>query len=149
MASPIIHAAVPAELADWISRRDQLRGQTRPLAKAAISELWALREITSAELARTRWSLSELQLLAQATMDAPAGPGVASTVGAMFGAVFDARRAGDIPDDDITAALLDKLASLGPAADMAVEYAVATWWDEHRDHTVTGWAEVGVRVSGD
>ena len=50
---------------------------------------------------------------------------------------------------EATAALLDRLGALSPAADMALEYAVAAWWDDHHEHTALEWESVGVRVATD
>ena len=147
MASPTIHAAIPEDLAEWVTQREGLRGETRTLGRAAVSELRTFRDLLDAELVRTRWSLAELEILARATMSPPSGPGAASSSGTMFGAVFDARRLGDVPDDETTAALLDKLADLGPAAAMALEYAVAAWWADRHEHTALDWESVGVRIT--
>ena len=149
MASPTIHAAIPEDLAEWVTRRETLRGETRTLSRATISELRTFRDLLDAELTRHRWSLAELELLARSTMGTTAGPGAASSPGAMFGAVFDARRLGDVPDDEATAALLDKLGRLSPAADMALAYAVAAWWADRHEHTALDWESVGIRVKTD
>lgn len=146
MARPVIHAAIPEEVAEWITRREELRQGTRPLSRAAMAELSVFHDIMTAELARHRWSLDGLEIVARATMGTPPGPGVPITVGVMFAAVYDARRAGEVVDDDATTALLDKLGGLSPAADMALAYAVADWWDRGLDHTADGWSEVGVQV---
>lgn len=147
MARPVIHAAIPEELADWITRREELRQGPRSLSRASVSELQTFHDIMVAELTRHRWSLDELGIIARATMGTPPGPGVSTSVGAMFGAVFDARRLGEVVDDDATTALLDKLGGLSPAADMALAYAVADWWAGHHGHTATEWESVGVRVA--
>lgn len=149
MASPTIHAAIPEEVAEWITRREELRGEARTLARAAVSELRTFKDLLAAELARTRWSLAELELLARSTMGTTAGPGAASSPGAMFGAVFDARRLGEVADDEATTALLDKLGGLSPAEDMALEYAVAEWWAGEHEHTPIDWESVGIRVKTD
>ncbi|MEA5645676.1 MAG: hypothetical protein R5N65_09125 [Cutibacterium granulosum] len=149
MASPTIHAAIPEEVAEWITHREALRGEARTLSRAAVSELWRFHTLLAAELSRTRWSLAELELLARSTMGTAAGPGAASSPGAMFAAVYDARRLGDVPDDEATAALLDKLGELGPTADMALEYAVAAWWAGEHEHTPVDWEAAGVRVATD
>ncbi|MEH1498377.1 hypothetical protein [Cutibacterium avidum] len=149
MARTTIHAAIQDDLAEWVTRREALRGEARTLGRAAISELRTFKDLLDAELARTRWSLAELELLARATMGTTAGPAVSTTVGAMFGAVFDARRLGDVPDDEATVALLDRLGALSPAADMALEYAVAAWWADGHEHTGLEWESVGVRVTTD
>lgn len=52
----------------------------------------------------------------------------------------------EVADDEATTALLDKLGGLSPAADMALEYAAAGWWDRGLDHTADGWFEAGVQV---
>ena len=50
---------------------------------------------------------------------------------------------------EATAALLDRLGALSPAADMALEYAVAAWWADNHEHTALEWESVGVRVATD
>jgi len=146
MARPVIHAAIPEELAAWITRREELRQGPQPLSRASISELQTVHDIMTAELTRYRWSLAELEIIARSTMGTPPGPGVPVTVGAMFAAVYDARRLGEVADDEATTALLDKLGELSPAGDVALEYAVAAWWDRGLDHTADGWSEAGVQV---
>lgn len=149
MARTTIHAAIQDDLAAWVTHREALRGEARSLGRASVSELRTFKDLLDSELARTRWSLAELELLARATMGTTAGPGVSTSVGSMFGAVYDARRLGDVPDDEATAALLDRLGALSPAADMALEYAVAAWWADHHEHTGLEWESVGVRVATD
>ena len=149
MARPVIHAAIPEEVADWIIRREELRQGIRPLSRAAMAELSVFHDIMAAELTRNRWSLDELEIIARSTMGTPPGPGVPTTVGAMFAAVYDARRLGEVADDETTAALLDKLGELSPAADIALAYAVADWKDQGLNHTAADWATVGIFISND
>lgn len=149
MARPVIHAAIPEELADWIIRREELRQGPQPLSRASVSELQTFHDIMTAELTRNRWSLAELEIIARSTMGTPPGPGVPTTVGAMFAAVYDARRLGEVADDEATAALLDKLGDLSPAGDVALEYAVAAWWSDDHQNTAAYWATVGIIVNND
>ncbi|EGY77987.1 hypothetical protein [Cutibacterium avidum] len=149
MARTTIHAAIQDDLVEWVTRREALRGEARTLGRAAISELRTFKDLLDAELARTRWSLAELEVLARSTMGTSPRPATASSPGAMFGAVHEARRLGDVPDDETTAVLLGKLADLGPTADMALEYAAAAWWADHHEHTALDWESVGVRVITD
>ena len=149
MARPVIHAAIPEELADWIIRREELRWGTQPLSRASVLELQIFHDIMTAELTRHRWSLAELEIIARSTMGTPPGSGVPITVGAMFAAVYDARRLGEVADDEATTALLDKLGDLSPASDVALEYAVAAWWSGDRRNTAADWATVGIIVNND
>lgn len=149
MARPVIHAAIPEELADWITRREELRQGPQPLSRASVSELQTFHDIMTAELTRHRWSLAELEIIARSTMGTPPGPGVPTTVGAMFAAVYDARRLGEVADDEATTALLDKLGGLSPASDVALEYAVAAWWSDDHQNTAADWATVGIIVNND
>lgn len=146
MGSPTIHAAIPQDLAEWVDRREELRGGVASTSRAAVTELWVLRELLAQELARVRWSLEELGLMARSTMGTIPGPGVTGGVGVMFAALFDARRAGEVADDEATTALLERLGGLSVGADAALEFAVADWWAQGLDHTAEGWASVGVRV---
>lgn len=153
MARPVIHAAVPEEVADWITRREELRQGDCPLSRAAMAELQIFHVIMTAELVRHRWSLDELKIIARSMKATPPalglGSGVSVIVGTMFVAVYDARRLGEVADDETTAALLDKLGELSPAADMALAYAVADWKDQGLNHTAADWARVGIFVSND
>ena len=150
MARPIIHAAVPEEVADWIIHREELRQGDRPLSRAAMAELQIFHDIMTAEIIRHRWSLAELKIIARSTKATPPalglGSGVSIIVGTMFAEVYDARRLGEVADDETTAALLDKLGELSPATDMALAYAVADWKDQGLDHTAADWARVGIVV---
>lgn len=144
MANPIIHVAIPAVLAEWIEARTRLRGEENPLARSVISELWRFYDLTISELAWTRWTLSDLRIISKAMSGAGAPSKAAPPVGAVYGAVFNARRAGDIADDAAVTDLLDRLSGLSPTADMALAYAVALWWDRGYDHTLCGWRCAGV-----
>ncbi len=149
MASPTIHAAIPEEVAEWVTRREALRGEARTLSRAAASELWRFKAVLDAELAWRSWSLDELHLMARATMGTPPSPGASGSPGEMFLAVFESRRLGDVPDDEATAALLDRLGGLSPAADMALTFAVAEWWAGQHEHAALDWESVGIRVKTD
>lgn len=153
MARPVIHAAVPEEVADWITRREELRQGDFPLSRAAMVELQIFHVIMTAELTRHRWSLAELEIIARSMKATPPalglGSGVSVIVGTIFVAVYDARRLGEVADDETTAALLDKLGELSPVADMALAYAVADWKDQGLNHTAADWSTVGIFVSND
>ena len=153
MARPTIHAAIPEEVANWIIHREKLRQSNRPLSRAAMAELQIFHDIMTAELVRHHWSLDELKIIARSmkatTPPLGLGSGVQVIVDTIFVAVYDARRLGEVADDETTAALLDKLGELSPAADMALAYAVADWKDQGLDHTAADWARVGIFVSND
>ena len=118
-----------------------------------MAELQTFYHIMTAELVRRRWSLVELKIIARSMKVTPPalglGSGVSVIVGTMFAAVYDARRLGEVVDDETTAALLDKLGELSPAADMALAYAVADWKDQGLNHTTADWARVGIMVQDD
>ena len=150
MARPTIHAAIPEEVANWIIHREELRQSNRPLSRAAMAELQTFHDIMTAELARNCWSIAELKIIARSTETTTRGLGVPpTTVGLIFGAVYDARRRGEVAADETTAALLDKLGEPFPAADMALAYAVADWKDQGLNHTTADWARVGIMVQDD
>lgn len=147
MASPTIHAAVPADLADWVAGRSALRCEPTRLARSVMSELWMWQTVQQVELARQTWTLDELHLIAAAVMGTMPTTAIPATMGHMAAALYDARRVGDIADDETAAAVLERLAGLSVAADVALEYAVARWWADDLPHSVDGWAEVGVHVT--
>lgn len=143
MSNPKIQVAVPQRLADQIVRRHNLRHDEGPLSRLAISDLWTLQAILDAELRRATWTLDEIGEIAAALIGAIPDAGVPQTVGAAFGAVWDSH---DAQDREPLKPLLDKLSSLGPAADMALVDAIAAWWESGDPMTSEAWAEHGVRI---
>lgn len=153
MVSPEMRGRIAPEIAAWLKGMAALRCDTRAdsdrpreLAGIAVSELWRWRTVQEIELARQRWTLDELEVIAAATQGTPASMSVPTTMGHMAAAVFDARRLGEVDDDEATMAVIDRLAGLSAAGDIALELAVARWWADRLPHTVDGWAHVGVAV---
>ena len=151
MARPIIHAAVPEEVADWIIHREELRQGNRSLSRAAMAELQTFHYIMTAEIIHHHWSLAELEIIVRSMKIAPPAPrsDVPVIVGTVSAAVYNARRLKEVADDETTAALLDKLAWLSPASDTALTYAVADWRYQGLNHTAADWARVGIMVQDD
>ncbi len=144
MSNPKIQVAVPQQLADQIVRRHSLRHDEGPLSRLAISDLWTWQTVLDAELRRTTWTLEEIGQVAAALNGTIPDVGVPQTVGAAFGAVWDAH---DAQERESLQPLLDKLSSLGPAADIALVDAVAAWWHDRADHDAEGWAAHGIRIT--
>ena len=151
MARPIIHAAVPEEVADWIIHREELRQGDRPLSRAAMAELQIFHDIMTEEIIHHYWSLAELEIIARSmkTTTPPPRRGVDVVVSTVSVAVYNARRLKEVADDETTAELLEKLVWLSPASDMALAYAVADWRDRGLNHTAADWARVGIMVQDD
>ena len=151
MARPIIHAAVPGEVADWIIHREELRQGDRPLSRAAMAELQIFHDIMTEEITHHHWSLAELEIIARSMKITPPPPrrGVQVVVSTVSVAVYNARRLKEVADDETTAELLEKLGWLSPASDMALAYAVVDWRDQGLNHTAADWARVGIIVKND
>lgn len=150
MANPKIQVAVPAELADWVQARHELRNDAAPLSGQCISDLWTLRAIMAEELRRQSWSLDELAEIAGALSGVMPDAGVPQGIGAAYAAVYDEHRDRQVhpSDAETVRPLLDRLGALGPAGDMALCEAVAAWWRDGDPHSAEGWAAHGIRVVG-
>lgn len=144
MSNPKIQVAVPQQLADQITRRHTLRHDDGPLSAWCITDLWTLQSVLDAELRRQTWSLDELAEIADALSLAIPDAGVPQTVGAAFGAVWKSHNP---KGRESLRPLLDKLSSLGPAADMALVDAVAAWWHDGSAHDAEGWEAHGIRIA--
>lgn len=144
MSNPKIQVAVPQRLADQITRRHTMRHDDGPLSAWCITDLWTLQSVLDAELHRQTWTLDEIREIEDALSLAIPDAGVPQTVGAAFGAVWKSHNQ---KGRESLRPLLDKLSSLGPAADMALVDAVAEWLRDGDPHTVEGWAAHGIRIA--
>ena len=145
----IIFRARP-DLRDWLAdraARAQKGGGTHARARVEL-EMW--RAAMRVEAARTVWTPAEVAALAHIQGDAPLD-GVTSLA---------ARARDELRPDPIlgapagygidTGQLLAKLDGLSPVADHATMDAISRWWaDDDRQHTVEGWAAVGLTVAAD
>lgn len=135
------------EQREWLEGRAERAMRPEGLSARTRIELQLWQTALRAELARLRWTLSELGMIADicngTVVPDALGRLVAAEVGDAIGA--DPGIWGDKwgTDED---ALLARLLQLGPTADHALMDAVAAWWATRADHTVDGWASVGVRV---
>jgi hypothetical protein len=145
-----IQVRIAQDLSDWLTHRAQRTANPETPDLRARAELQLWRGHLAAELARQRWTLGEIGLIA----DVHNGVLLDDSIGgiSMFAAaVIEETQAapgsyGDKHgvDED---ALTRKLLHLGPTATHALADAVATWWEQEREHTPADWAEVGVRLS--
>ena len=138
------------DLGDWLAdraARTQGGGGARARARVEL-EMW--RAAMRVEAARTTWTLAEVAALARIQGDAPLD-GVTSLA---------ARARDELRPDPILGApagygidagkLLAKLDGLSAVADHATVDAISRWWaDDDRQHTVEGWAAVGLTVVED
>ena len=124
----------------------------------ARAELETWRAVLAAERRRIRLTLAEASCVADVLSGHLITHGtvlMAGGAGVCYAECHDAfrlsREAGEpgygakwgISEDE----LLAKLQRLGPAADLALEDAIARWWGrKHPEPTVEGFAEVGLRV---
>lgn len=127
-------------LADWVTGRQRLMSEPENLSDGVRSELVMWRALLDLELSRIRLTLDELGVIASvchATV-------IVRTIGRgqLAWDLRDAAAYGHhVPGD-----LIDKLDALSPAADHALTAAVAQWWTGEHEHSIDGWATVGVRA---
>ena len=126
-----------ADLTAWLEGRAERSSVPAGVGSRAHTELMMWRAVLAAELQRQRWTLDELAVIAlSGSIIADAVP---LGVGHVLAGVIDS---GIEVDDQ----LLGKLGRLGSAADMALADAVSRWCASDHEHTVEGWAAVGVRA---
>ncbi|HET9657319.1 MAG TPA: hypothetical protein VFP72_18345 [Kineosporiaceae bacterium] len=154
--SPLIGVRVANgdPLRQWLTDRQQ-RMMAPGLATQLRAEAVMLRDLLAAELRRQRWTLAELGLLADVmngdilTSSVYTG-GVSMITANLVDATSGLEAEYEAQHGVHPARVVEKLQTLGPAADAALRDALSRWWatqDEGPDaHTVEGWARVGVRV---
>lgn len=102
-------------------------------------ELW--RTVLSAELAQQRWTIDDLETIAQAL----SSPLIPDTVSATTPrAATEVIEAAHIARVELDPGLLAKMLRLGPAADHALRDAICRWWTAGAEHTRAGWEAVGI-----
>ena len=88
-------------------------------------------------------TLDELAVIAQACNGVVMSDALGVSAGLVAVEVSDMiSREGAADGDE----LVGRLMRLGPTADHALADAVCRWWIAGGDHTIAGWAAVGVRV---
>lgn len=136
------------DLVAWLDGRAARAETGAGTGARARAELRLWQDVLAAELGRQIWTLGEIGLVA----DVLSGSMLPDRVGAVVALqVLDGCSGLDNVhgqrwgvDED---ALLGRLRRLGPAADLALLDAVSRWWaSDTRDHSVSGWAEVGVLI---
>ena len=141
------------ELTRWLEDRAERSLTPAGLSARTRTELTMWRTVLAAELGQQRWALTELAGIAAALNGVLIGDAVPSGIGHCAVELADARRGREDEWDAGVAVGFDgdhvvaKLARLGPAADMALADAVSRWWDAGHEHSVYGWAAVGIRVA--
>jgi hypothetical protein len=125
-------------------------------ARAEI-EIW--REVMTAELRRIPLTLAEASCLADVLKGhRPSRGPVSASIGICYAECEQAFRLAQEIADQTPAGpwwgvreevLLAKLQRLGPAADLALEDAIARWHDHHFDATLEGFERAGLRMIPD
>lgn len=163
--APVTYRPGP-DLARWLEDRAERSSTPSGLGARTRTELHLWRSVLQAELALQRWTLTELAAIAAALNGSIISDAVPTSIGHCAVEFTDARRGreeewdagiADQPAPGVGGSagrwsgdqLLAKLARLGPAADMALADAVSRWWACDHEHSVEGWAEVGVRAVTD
>lgn len=140
------------DLVEWLVARARRTYSDPRLGQRAHIELVMWRAVLTEELRRLPFTLPELGAVADVmngTMLMDAVP-VRGSVSSVAAEVIDAFRADQgaygrkWAVDEAT--LIDKLVRLGPAASIAFQDALALWWATEADHSVEGWATVGIVV---
>lgn len=137
-------------MAAWLRERAELAQVDVGLSSRTRIELTMWRKALAYELGRTRWSLPELGLIAEICNKPVTQDRLYPAVGRIARAVIESSN--HSPGlygqkwgvDEL--AFVGRLALLGPVADAALADAVARWWRIKAEHTVEGWASVGVTV---
>ena len=142
MASTPVNIRVPDDLAEWVTSRQTAFHEPSSVGVGLKAEATMLRDILAAELRRIRLTLEELHVIASVVGATAIDRAIAGSTGLIEGELRDARSFGQ----DIAEDLIDKVAMLGPAGDHALHCAVIQWWTAGGDHSIEGWAQVGVRV---
>src|SRR5262245_46202494 len=141
----------------WLTDRSE-RMHTGSIHVQARMELGMWRDALEIELRRMRFTVAELNCMADAMNGTLIQPGIALTVPIVFAEMSDAFELAPPPSsygekwgiDE--AALLAKIRALGPTADHALHDAISRWWEKWGgrqipdDDPTEGWAAVGLRV---
>ena len=135
-----------ADLAQWLEGRAERSFTPAGIGSRAHTELAMWRTVLEAELGQQRWTLTELAAIAAALNGALIADAVPVGIGHVAVELTDARRGREDEWGFDGDQLLAKLVRLGPAADMALADAVSRWWAGDHEHSIDGWAEVGVRA---
>ena len=131
-------------LAAWMLGRAERSMSPSGLSARTRTEMILWRAALGAELDRQRWMLDELAVIAQACNGVVMSDALGVSAGLVAVEVSDMiTREGSADNDE----LVGRLMRLGPTADHALADAVCRWWVAGGDHTVAGWAAVGVRVT--
>jgi len=121
-------------------------------------ELGMWQSALQAELRRMRFTVAELNCMADAMNGTLMQPAMALSVPLVYADLADtfaiAREHDPLGISSYGAkweiderALLDKVIALGPTADHALHDAISRWWEGDHESTAKGWAEVGLRVA--
>jgi hypothetical protein len=158
-----IQCRIPAELHDWLHERSGL-SMRNSTDQQAEEDLGLLRMILDAELRGVRLTLGQAMCVADALKGTDLKPAVGGPLGLAFTGCCDAfmdARMGPVPGQSSYGAkwspapemweewedfLLGYLQALRPAADYALRYAVALWWERNLGATPEGFAAVGLRI---
>ena len=137
------------DMAAWLEGRADRSMEPGGRSARTRVEMETWRAVLAAEAARQRWTLPELGLIAD-VCNGTLWPDGVWTPGRVAVEVIDARAGQEGTYGDRWGvdeqALVGRLTALGPAADIALADALARWWAGDHEHTIEGWAAVGVRV---
>ncbi len=139
---------------EWLeSRRARMYSPSRSIQ--AHTELGLWRTVLAEELKRIRLTLGEAQCLASISGGPMLQPTVGHRLGLLFAEAYDAfRLANEGAEESSYGAhfgidekkLLDWLAGLSPAADLALRDALSRWWETRIDDDAERFRAVGINV---
>lgn len=169
-----VHFRVSETIAKWLDTRAGLNGpddqddgaredaRRRSRHGQAKTELEMWHSVLTTELKRIRLTVEQASCLADILNGVLTTPGVGVSMGLAWMECTDAfslatgissygRKWGPegCDPDKWEADFLDYLRDLGPAADTALRYAIAEWWQRRLEATAGGFAAVGLRVAGE
>jgi hypothetical protein len=160
-----IQFRVPAELHDWLHERSGLSMHGNSTDRQAEEDLGLLKMIIDEELRGVRLTLEQASCVADVLNGPVLEPAVGSaSLGMVYAACCDAfmyARMGPEPGrssygrkhcprpelwQEWEDFLLGYLLSLRPAADYALRYAIALWWERGLEMTPAGFVKAGLQV---
>ena len=159
LEAAMFDAELAASVRAWLGDRQRRFCTATNLASHGAREWSMLRALLEAELRQQHWSLEEAGLLAEVhqgvipslgSFAVGPRPLIWQDVSDEIAAEHDDLLAeyGDqfAPHDADTDAFLERLAALRPAAAHALEDAISRWWTQRLEHSIEGWAQVGVQI---
>ena len=141
-----------AEARSWLADRQRRYIVTGSPVEQGVMEWNLLSELLAAELLQQRWTLDEAGRLAELHMGviptlAISAAGRPSMLWEDLSEGIAAEGEDHLSQMEVgTSGFLERIAALGPTAEHALVDALSRWWSHRHDHSVEGWAQVGIQI---